>query len=104
MCTRSLKTRGPKKAKPAKPQIGAVAALKKAGDMSVSFKLTAAALAAKTPEALHLKQGSARWKLMKYAFAHARAALDRDDLERIAGKQLPQALSGCVRYRFLEKA
>ena len=77
--------------------------LKTAGDMSGPFKLTPAALAAKTPAALGLREGSARWALMKYAFAHPRAQLARDDLERIVGTQLPQALSGCVRYRFLEK-
>lgn len=83
---------------------GKSVALKAAGDMAGPFKLTAAALAAKTPAALGLRAGSARFKLMAYAYAHRRAALERDDLERVAGTQLSQALSGLVRYKFLAKA
>jgi hypothetical protein len=90
-----------KTAKKAKPAAGKDVALKGAGDLSGPFQLTPAALAAKTPAALGLREGSARWALMKYAYAHPRAPLDRADLERIAGAQLTQALSGCVRYRFL---
>ncbi len=94
-----------KTAKKAKKPVaaGKAVALKGAGDMSGPFQLSAAALAAKTPAALGLREGSARWALMKYAFAHAGAPLERADLARIAGAQLTQALSGCVRYRFLTR-
>lgn len=88
----------------AKPQIGAAAALKTAGDMTGPFKLSPAALAAKTPDALGLRKDSARFNIMKYAFAHQKEKIDRADLERIAGAQTGQALSGCVRYRFLVPA
>lgn len=93
-----------KTVKKAKPVTGKAAALKSTGDLAGPFKFTAAALAAKTPAALKLTEGSARWRLMKYAFAHPAQRFTREDLKKIVGDQLTQALSGCVRYKFLTKA
>lgn len=91
-------------AKQAKPVTGKVVALKSAGDLTGPFKLSPAALAAKTPAALRLNEGSARWLLMKYAFAHPAQNLTREELKKVCGDQLTQALSGCVRYKFLTRA
>ena len=85
-----------------KAKIGKTAALEGAGDMSGPFSVTPAAATAKDPSALRLQKGSARWKLMAYALRHPTKRLTREELEKAVGaKQLPQALSGCVRYRFL---
>jgi hypothetical protein len=85
-------------------KIGKDAALKEAGDLTGPFTVTAEAKA-KTPEELRLKKNSARWKLMAYALKHPTKRLTRDELQKAVGaEQLPQALRGVVRYRFLAKA
>lgn len=86
------------------PAMGRAAALKEAGDLTGPFEPTAAARAAGAPAALGLREDSARWNIMAYAFKHPKDKIARSDLERIAGAQLGQALSGLVRYRFLARA
>jgi hypothetical protein len=77
-----------------------------AGDLSGPFKLSALALKAGTPEALNLREGSARYKLMKYVYANAPKRQDgftREELTKVLKEQTGQALAGMVAYKFLTR-
>jgi hypothetical protein len=71
-----------------------------AGDLSGPFKLSALAIKAGTPEALNLRKGSARHKLMKYCFAHP-DGVTREEVAKLLKEQTGQALAGMVAYKFL---
>ena len=41
---------------------------------------------------------------MKFVYAHPAKTFTREELAKVCGEQLTQALSGCVRYKFLTRA
>ena len=64
------------------------------------FKPTKLAMEAKTPAALRLRAGSARWALMEFAFAHPKG-FTREELAQVLGPQTGQALTGMALYGFI---
>jgi len=74
-------------------------------DLTGPFKLTDVAIKAKVPESLRLHEGSSRYTLMDYAFKNAgkkAKGFTIDDFKSVVGDQTKQALTGMVRYGFIE--
>jgi hypothetical protein len=66
--------------------------------------MTDKAIKAKEPSGLGMHEGSARFKLMEFMYARKSVKpVTVEELEKVVGDQLKQALSGCVRYEFLVK-
>ena len=74
-------------------------------DLTGPFKLSAEAKTAGNPEALRLHEGSSRYTLMAHIFKNAAKkpkGFTVEELKEVVGGQTKQALSGMVRYGFLE--
>ena len=98
-------TKAAVKPEPKAKKEAAVKVKKDKVDLTGPFKLTDVAIKAKVPESLRLHEGSSRYTLMDYAFKNAgkkAKGFTIDDFKSVVGDQTKQALTGMVRYGFIE--